>query len=116
MRKQGITSKELKWIPKTATVTRYIYFFDPKLSDVKEFPKNWKEQNKIMMALAKGKLVYETGKTFGLAKHKLSESLNPATRKRFGLKPLDQIITNLANLEFIKYHNSKFSENGDLLI
>ena len=95
---------------KIQTVTRYIYFFN---KDENDLPKNWRQQNKIMLALAKGRLVYDTGKK--IRGNKVFESLNPNTRKLFGLVPLEDLITKLSNLEFIRYHNSTFTEKGENL-
>ena len=68
-----------------------------------------------MLALANGRLVYDTGRKIRGSKSKVFESLNPVTRKSFGLKPLDELITKVVNLEFIKYFNKKFDKKGNFI-
>jgi len=45
------------------------------------------EKQKIIEALQKGRMIYQTNK-------KTFESLNPETRKNFGLEPLEKIVPN----------------------
>lgn len=50
------------------------------------------EKQRIIEALKKGRMIYETGKK--IKGYKTYESLNPETRKNFGLEPLEKIVPN----------------------
>ena len=49
---------------------------------------------RMKKALAKGRMVYDTGRKFGRGKHPIYEQLSEDGRKHMGLKPLAEIIPN----------------------
>ena len=52
------------------------------------------EVARMKKALAQGRMVYKTSRTFGKAKHPVYEQLSEDGRKLMGLKPLAEIIPN----------------------
>jgi hypothetical protein len=57
--------------------------------------KPW-EVKRMVKALSNGRMMYDTGRKMGDAK--VYETLNPSTRKLFGLEPLENFIPNWKEL------------------
>ena len=54
--------------------------------------KNTDQKNRIIKALNDGRMIYDTGRKRGI--YKIYETLNPNSRKVFGLEPLENILPN----------------------